>query len=356
MKKTVVVDMSHIGTFCGFGEIAKNYGPRLAKLKFPDMRIIMMVPEKHLGVFGDEAEYIRKEHVRDDIKKIGGQIDLWHATDQQYRYRYMKKGTIQLLTVHDLNYLYEKKGLHRLRHVFQMRHRVKNSDYITCISKHVQRELLANVHQASSKPISIIYNGIQDTTKSPKEKPAFVANPDEKFFFSIGQIREKKNFQKLVPMMHYFPGYKLYICGDDHFAYAQTLRELIAQVGENRVFLVGKVTDPEKNWLYAHAAAYFFPSRLEGFGIPGLEAMRFGCRVYASKLGSLPEVYENQACYWDSLEPEAMADVIRKDYPEWKKHPEKAEQAKIFSEQYNYDTYTQNYITLYRKLLGLTSE
>jgi hypothetical protein len=51
-----------------------------------------------------------------------------------------------------------------------------------------------------------------------------------------------------------------------------------------------------------------------------------------------------------------MADVIRKDYPEWKKHPEKAEQAKIFSEQYNYDTYTQNYITLYRKLLGLTSE
>jgi glycosyltransferase involved in cell wall biosynthesis len=157
-------------------------------------------------------------------------------------------------------------------------------------------------------------------------------------------------------MMHYFPGYKLYICGDDHFAYAQTLRELIAQVGENRVFLVGKVTDPEKNWLYAHAAAYFFPSRLEGFGIPGLEAMRFGCRVYASKLGSLPEVYENQACYWDSLEPEAMADVIRKDYPEWKKHPEKAEQAKIFSEQYNYDTYTQNYITLYRKLLGLTSE
>ena len=316
----------------------------------------MMVPEKHLGVFGDEAEYIRKEHVRDDIKKIGGQIDLWHATDQQYRYRYMKKGTIQLLTVHDLNYLYEKKGLHRLRHVFQMRHRVKNSDYITCISKYVQRELLANVHQTSRKPISIIYNGIQDTTKSPKEKPAFVANPDEKFFFSIGQIREKKNFQKLVPMMHYFPGYKLYICGDDHFAYAQTLRELIAQVGENRVFLVGKVTDPEKNWLYAHAAAYFFPSRLEGFGIPGLEAMRYGCRVYASKLGSLPEVYENQACYWDSLEPEAMADVIRKDYPEWKKHPEKAEQAKIFSEQYNYDTYTQNYITLYRKLLGLTSE
>ena len=44
--------MSHIGTFCGFGEIAKNYGPRLAKLKFPDMRIIMMVPEKHLGVLG----------------------------------------------------------------------------------------------------------------------------------------------------------------------------------------------------------------------------------------------------------------------------------------------------------------
>ena len=42
-------------------------------------------------------------------------------------------------------------------------------------------------------------------------------------------------------------------------------------VRADSVIMTGKIKDEEKHWLYAHAQAFLFPSRLEGFGIPVLD-------------------------------------------------------------------------------------
>ena len=42
--------------------------------------------------------------------------------------------------------------------------------------------------------------------------------------------------------------------------------------------------------LYASAAVLVYPSIYEGFGIPPLEAMSFGCPVVCANTSSLPEV------------------------------------------------------------------
>ena len=65
-------------------------------------------------------------------------------------------------------------------------------------------------------------------------------------------------------MMKYFPDMKLYICGDPHFKYVKSLQALVDAEGCGRVVLTGKISDEEKNWMYAHAEAFLFPSRLEG--------------------------------------------------------------------------------------------
>ena len=112
--KHIVVDFSALDDMCGFGEIARNYCPRLAKMHFDDMRFIFILPEGHKGEFGDHIDYVAKEHLKAEIKQFK-EVDLWHATDQQFRYRRKSKGTLQLLTVHDLNYLREKHGIHLLK-------------------------------------------------------------------------------------------------------------------------------------------------------------------------------------------------------------------------------------------------
>ena len=116
--KNIVVDFSNLDDMSGFGEIARNYAPRLAKAakEMQDLHFVFILPEKHRGSFGAHIDYISREHLKKEAGQYKGTIHLWHATHQQFRYRLRGKDTIQLLTVHDLNYRYEKHGIHLLRH------------------------------------------------------------------------------------------------------------------------------------------------------------------------------------------------------------------------------------------------
>jgi glycosyltransferase involved in cell wall biosynthesis len=51
--------------------------------------------------------------------------------------------------------------------------------------------------------------------------------------------------------------------------------------------------------LYRAASLFIYPSKYEGFGIPLLEAMSFGCPVATSNVSSMPEVSSNAAVYFD---------------------------------------------------------
>ena len=334
----------------GFGEIARNYAPLLAKAQLDDMHLIFVVPDHLVGTFGPHIDYIRRSRKREDLRQLTCHIDLWHATDQQFHLRGGDSKTIQLLTVHDLNFLREKSGLHRWRHIIQLKWRMRRSDHLTCISQYVKDDILAHYH-IGNKALDVIYNGIASHEDGPQQCPAIIVN-DKPFFFTIGQIREKKNFQTLVPMMKHLPDYRLYICGDDHFAFAQELRKLIEAEGEGQVVLTGKISDEEKRWLYSHAEAFLFPSRLEGFGIPVLEAMRYRCKVFSSRFSSLPEVCSSHATYWDDYEPAAMATVVREGIAAWQKDGPEATAALEHSQGFNYQSYTEAYIRLYRQLLA----
>ena len=62
--------------------------------------------------------------------------------------------------------------------------------------------------------------------------------------------------------------------------------------------------------IYASTSAFIYPSLYEGFGLPPLEAMAYGCPVIASAAGAIPEVLGEAAEYFDPLEPESIASSI----------------------------------------------
>lgn len=64
-----------------------------------------------------------------------------------------------------------------------------------------------------------------------------------------------------------------------------------------RTVFVGGVDDAALRALYEGAHCLLYPSRTEGFGLPPVEAMLFGCPVVAAPAGAIPEVCRDAVLY-----------------------------------------------------------
>lgn len=89
------------------------------------------------------------------------------------------------------------------------------------------------------------------------------------------------------------------------------LHEACARLGlEGQVRFLGYSPIEDMPALYRGAAALFYPSLFEGFGIPVVEAMWCGCPVVCSDRTSLPEVAGEAALLVDPTSPDAMAAAL----------------------------------------------
>jgi glycosyltransferase involved in cell wall biosynthesis len=79
---------------------------------------------------------------------------------------------------------------------------------------------------------------------------------------------------------------------------------------EAGIHRLGYVPDEDVACLYRAASCFVFPSLMEGFGIPVLEAMVHGTPVITSTVSSLPEVAGDAAVLVDPRDTEAIARAI----------------------------------------------
>ncbi len=85
---------------------------------------------------------------------------------------------------------------------------------------------------------------------------------------------------------------------------------LRALYGPHRFIRLGPVARRDLIGLYQGAAAFVFPSRYEGFGLPVLEAMTAGVPVVTTQCGAIPEVAGEHAWYADPASSADLADRI----------------------------------------------
>jgi glycosyltransferase involved in cell wall biosynthesis len=94
-------------------------------------------------------------------------------------------------------------------------------------------------------------------------------------------------------------------------------REAEAAGLQERVRLLGRVTDEVLAELYASAGMLAFPSFYEGFGLPVVEAMVSGTPVVASRAASIPEIAGDAALLVDPENPQEMASALYQVLHRW---------------------------------------
>jgi glycosyltransferase involved in cell wall biosynthesis len=150
-----------------------------------------------------------------------------------------------------------------------------------------------------------------DDLPTPAEPVADVG--DKQFIMYVGRPTPHKNLERLIQafakLQPTHPSLHMVLAGKKDANYQRIEAEAVRQ-GITNIFFTGFVSDQQLRWLYEHCQAYIFPSLSEGFGLPGLEAMRHGAPVVSSNATCLPEVNGDAALYFDPLNIDDMAAKI----------------------------------------------
>ena len=235
----------------------------------------------------------------------------------------------------------------------RFREKLERSSAITYISNFAKE----STHQhfdVPNVPEYVIYNGnpIREVTLPENYQPKITS--DKPFLFSIGEFTPRKNFHTLVEMLAVFPDFNLILSGNNNTEYASgKLTETIQKHNlQDRVFITGKIGDTDKQYYLQNCAAFVFPSLREGFGIPPIEAMRFGKPVFLSNKTSLPEIGGDHAFFWDHYDPTYMATVFEKGIHTFETNKETYENAYIQrAKSFDWNATAKQYEEVYRSLL-----
>ena len=131
------------------------------------------------------------------------------------------------------------------------------------------------------------------------------------YLIYTGNVYPHKNIPVLLKAVKMLPELKLIIvCGRSVFA--DRTNKLIRDMNlQNRVEFRHLVSDTELKKLYADAFCFVTPSLIEGFGLPGLEAMACGTPVIAANASCLPEIYGEAALFFNPKNPSDLVGKIK---------------------------------------------
>jgi glycosyltransferase involved in cell wall biosynthesis len=175
-------------------------------------------------------------------------------------------------------------------------------------SKYWKTELVEK-YKISDRKIVVTYEGVGSEIKKLSEKKNFGLK--KPYVVYTGNLYPHKNIPVLLSAIKLLGGEVSLALVGARSVFTDRAREMILrmQVSEY-VHLLGRLSDKDLSLLYSQASAFVFPSLIEGFGLPGLEAMAVGLPVIAAAASCLPEVYGQAAVYFDPKSPQDLSEKI----------------------------------------------
>lgn len=251
----------------------------------------------------------------------------WHSvTEQLVMPRIFQKAKLDLLhipyfnvpifyfgrmvvTIHDLTILHLDTGrasslpwvlykLRRLGYGFILRIGLLRAQKIIAVSETTKADIVKNLGIDANK-IMVTYEGVN--IKPTNEKRLI----KEEYFLYVGNAYPHKNLEILLRAVGE-SGKKLVLVGKDDYFYRRLPRP-------ESVIFFGAASDVQLANLYQNAKALVFPSLMEGFGLPAIEALSLGCPVICSDIPIFHEILGDNAIFFNPHDSKDLAMKLRRE-------------------------------------------
>lgn len=204
-------------------------------------------------------------------------------------------------TVHGLDVVYSRFGYQKIILPF-----LRRADRIFAVSQFTLEQ--CELRRVSSKKLMVIPNCINfeyvnTFSKSDISKVISRFNIDvkeKKILLTVGRlIKRKGHAWFLTNVFKNLPEHYIYIIAGSGPEY-EAIKQVVQDFGlAYRVYLLGRVSDEEKNCLYQISDLFVMPNirvenDQEGFGIVVLEAGRYGLPVIASNIEGIRDAVINR--------------------------------------------------------------
>lgn len=199
----------------------------------------------------------------------------------------------------------------------RMRSVAKNANQIICNSEETSRRVQYYFRKWGAEPEYLVAHlGIEAM------RPTALAQKvvDRPYFVILGTIEPRKNhmllfrvWERMTAELQASEMPLLFVVGRRGWVNAEVFQFLDESllVG-TYVFEENNLEDQSLTNLLTHANALLFPSFVEGFGLPALEAAQIGTPVYCSDIRTFREVLGDAAIYLDPSKVEHWQNIIYK--------------------------------------------
>ncbi len=355
MKK-ILIDLERLRyPNSGIANVFRNLSKGLLNIN-PRHQLFFFGIKKENEKINPRITTIRWRNWHKFFEKFSSKYDIIHTSHQLSSYFHKEyKNTRKILTLHDLNFLYENLSENkRYRMLKRVNNNLKNTDYLVCISNFVKEDVLKNkeiLRLENVKEIIVIHNGIEFPANKTYDLGQFAFLKNTNYILNIGVLFDKKKQKTLIEMLPYLNADLVLVSSSEKEPYASEVRKRIAELGlKDRVHLLKNVSEEEKYALIQNAEAICHPSIAEGFGIPPIEAMAFGKPVFLSTFTSLPEIGGNFAFYFNDFEPKKMANTYIEGMKKYKDDKSLSENIKKWALQFDYKRMAEDYNKLYERI------
>ena len=295
-------------------------------------------------------------------------LDLLHVPHFNAPILYPRK---QIITLHDLIKHYSKGKETTTRSFFgYLLKRIGYAIEFWLISKRVSAVIaptnfvkndITRVLKIKENRVFVTYEAsdgkIKKISMSQKEKDQVLNKYGltQPFVVYTGNVYPHKNVDLLIDAILVHNSKKEVdlnlgiICARSVF-YKKIEDKIRKQNAQQYIKLLGFVDDSDISKLYSLALCLVHPSKMEGFGLTGIEAMSAGLPVVSSNASCLPEVYGAAALYFDPNSVEDLVNMLEKIISSEQLRQELIAKGLRQSKKYSWTRMTKETISVYETI------